>query len=171
MQEPNEPKPLVGTLLRRVIERRLTTGDQIAEICGVSPSTVYRWTRGQSEPDFEQVTRLVRRVTVPAIRKELVSLFVTGLPLELRWDDATAGPGERSVPNDADAMDLCLLTLSCLTQVMLNQRRAIQERSFTDDAKADVQRLMDVASEYLVAARRHIDAQPAVRRPARPVKR
>jgi len=68
---------LAGTL-QKLIDQKLTTAREIGELTGVAPSTVYRWIRGESEPDFDAVRLLVRHLKNADAIEALLTAFVAG---------------------------------------------------------------------------------------------
>ncbi len=69
---------MLAITLQRLVEQNLTTVKEIGELAGVSPSTVYRWIAGQSQPDFNAIRLLIRHLPNPQAQDALISLLTTG---------------------------------------------------------------------------------------------
>ncbi|MBI1370469.1 MAG: helix-turn-helix domain-containing protein [Planctomycetes bacterium] len=69
---------MLAKTLQRIIDDKLTTAREVGDLTGVAPSTVYRWIRGESEPDFNAVRLLVRHLHNPLAVEALLSAFVAG---------------------------------------------------------------------------------------------
>lgn len=69
---------MLAKTLAKLIDDKLTTAREIGELTGVAPSTVYRWIRGESEPDFNAVRLMVRHLQSPAAVEALLSAFTAG---------------------------------------------------------------------------------------------
>jgi len=64
--------------LNRMINKKQTTAREIAEMAGVSTSTVYRWIAGQSQPDFDSIRLLIRHLPNKKAQESLLSVFTMG---------------------------------------------------------------------------------------------
>lgn len=69
---------MICKTLQKVIDENLTTAREIGDLTGKAPSTVYRWIRGQSEPDFNTVRLLVRHLPNRRAAESILSAFTAG---------------------------------------------------------------------------------------------
>lgn len=69
---------MLSKTLAQLIDRKLTTAREIGELTGVAPSTVYRWIRGESEPDFNAVRLLVRHLHNIDCVEAILTAFTAG---------------------------------------------------------------------------------------------
>jgi len=69
---------VLSKTLATLIDRKLTTAREIGELTGVAPSTVYRWIRGESQPDFDAVRLLVRHLKKEDAIEAILSSFTAG---------------------------------------------------------------------------------------------
>lgn len=102
---------MLATALQRLIDQRLTTARELGDLAGVSPSTVYRWINGESQPDFHAVRLMLRHLKNHKAQQELLSVFTAGTAWQLIYADS-----ELDVNNDGridahDALDACISTV------------------------------------------------------------
>jgi transcriptional regulator with XRE-family HTH domain len=69
---------MLAKTLSRMIDTGMTSAKEIGELTGVAPSTVYRWVRGESQPDFDAIRLLVRHLKNPQAVEALLSAFIAG---------------------------------------------------------------------------------------------
>ena len=67
---------MIAPALQHLIDLKLTSAREISELTGVATSTVYRWAAGQSQPDFDAIRRLVRRLPNPRAQEALIQAFL-----------------------------------------------------------------------------------------------
>lgn len=91
--------------LNRLIEKKLTTAREIAELSGVSTSTVYRWIAGQSQPDFDSIRLLVRHLPNKAAQQSLLHTFTMGTSWQFTRPDLELDVNADGTVDAADALD------------------------------------------------------------------
>lgn len=69
---------MIAQTLQRLINERLTTARELAEISGVAPSTIYRWINGDSQPDFHSIRLMLRHLPSRCAQQKLLEAFTTG---------------------------------------------------------------------------------------------
>ena len=69
---------MLATTLQTLIDQKLTTAREIGDLTGVAPSTVYRWIRGESQPDFDAIRLLVRHLPNPKAQGSILAAFTIG---------------------------------------------------------------------------------------------
>ena len=70
--------------LDALIRQNLTSARELAELAGVSTSTVYRWIGGQSEPHFDSIRLLFRHLPNQEAQQALAAAFAAGTSWELK---------------------------------------------------------------------------------------
>ena len=70
--------------LESMLQQKLTTAKEMAELAGVSTSTVYRWVSGQSQPDFDSIRLLFRHLPNRDAQEALASAFAAGTDWQIR---------------------------------------------------------------------------------------
>jgi len=76
---------MFGTIIRELIDRKLTTLKELEEVTGRGTSTIYRWINDESEPHFTDVRLLVRQLEKPEAKRTLVGLLTSDLPIVVDW--------------------------------------------------------------------------------------
>ncbi|MDX1566105.1 MAG: helix-turn-helix transcriptional regulator, partial [Phycisphaeraceae bacterium] len=64
---------MIGKILQKLVDDKLTSVKEIGVLTGAAPSTVYRWIRGESEPSFDSIRLLIRHVPEPRAQAELLA--------------------------------------------------------------------------------------------------
>jgi AcrR family transcriptional regulator len=78
---------MLATTLQKLVEEGKTTVPELAELAGVSPSTVYRWLGRRSQPDFDSIRLLVRHLPDPMTQQSILALLTTGTSWRLTRHD------------------------------------------------------------------------------------
>ena len=91
--------------LNRMIEKKQTTAREIAEMAGVSTSTVYRWIAGQSQPDFNSIRLLVRHLPNKDAQETLLQTFTMGTTWQFARPDLELDVNADGKIDAADALD------------------------------------------------------------------
>ncbi len=91
--------------LNRMIQRKQTTAREIAEMAGVSTSTVYRWIAGQSQPDFDSIRLLVRHLPNKKAQESLLGVFTMGTAWQFACPDLELDVNADGKIDAADALD------------------------------------------------------------------
>ncbi len=133
-------EPIAQTL-QRLINDGHTTAREIGEYIGVSPSTVYRWINGESQPDFHSIRLMLRHLSSKAAQQTLVTAFLAGsewqaLPVEVDLDvngDGRIGPD--------DALDSSIHAVQAASESLTRIRE-----SFRDGRMSSVEcgRVLDI---------------------------
>ena len=82
---------MIGDLLRRLTDERLTTVHEIAELTGRGESTIYRWIAGDSRPDYGSIQKLVAGLKDRKAQQLIVEDMTRTLPLAMVWIDDPEG--------------------------------------------------------------------------------
>ncbi len=69
---------MLKQVLQRIIDQKWSNAREMAEVAGVSPSTVYRWIAGQTQPEFDAMRQLMRHLPDARAQEALLDLFTTG---------------------------------------------------------------------------------------------
>ena len=73
--------------LASMIKQNLTSAREMAELAGVSTSTIYRWIGGQSQPDFDSIRMLFRHLPSQEAQQALGAAFAAGSGWSLKAVD------------------------------------------------------------------------------------
>ena len=157
---------MLSLILRQLIEKKLTTVSEIVELTGRGETTVYRWVNGQSQPDFDDMRRLIRRLPKQSARQAILGFFTSDLPVAIEWlnDDieliAGLGSDERH-----QAFDLSLLALESMVDILNEIRPDGQSTQAYVEALSHI----EVVLRYMTLARRALIEQIEQRKKAKPL--
>ncbi len=154
---------MIGMVIRRLLDQKLTTIKELEEVTGRGTSTIYRWINGDSEPQFTDgepqftdVRLIVRHMRNPEARRTMISLLTSDLPIVVNWttDDEFTVQDERGRKHDGhEILDRTLLALNCLTDVLSEQNEAIHRQRLTEDTFASLITMMDQTIHHLTASK------------------
>lgn len=119
--------------LNRMIEMKQTTAREIAEMAGVSASTVYRWIAGQSQPDFDSIRLLVRHLPNKQAQESLLKTFTMGTTWQFACPDMELDVNADGKIDAADALDASIEAVHSSVKNLKQLRTAFHK----GDADAD----------------------------------
>ena len=119
--------------LNRMIEKKQTTAREIAEMAGVSTSTVYRWIAGQSQPDFDSIRLLLRHLPNKEAQASLLKTFTMGTTWQFACPDMELDVNADGKIDAADALDASIEAVHSSVQNLKQLRTAFRK----GDAEAD----------------------------------
>src|ERR1041384_5620406 len=96
---------MLAKTLSMLLDDRLTTAREIGELTGVAPSTVYRWGRGESQPDFDSIRLLVRHLKNPRAVEAILCAFTAGTGWSFRRSEQELDVNHDGRIDAADALD------------------------------------------------------------------
>lgn len=99
---------MLATALAKLIESETTSVTEVAELAGVSNSTVYRWISRRSEPSFDAIRRLIRGLPNPRAQEVLLSTLVTGTPYRLHATELALDVNNDGLIDGEDALDAAI---------------------------------------------------------------
>jgi hypothetical protein len=148
---------MLASILRTLVDEKLTTVSEISKLCRRGESTVYRWLSGASQPDFDDMRQLVRRLANPEAKRRLVELFASGLPVKLEWMPEDDDKSDRyDLAGDLEALDMSLLALECLTNVIHQERTMLRERKIDEHAVSRTMQMIDDTIRHLTISKRRL---------------
>lgn len=144
---------MISEVLQDLVDHHLTTVRELAEITGRGESTVYRWLSRESQPNFEDMRTLARKLSNDHARRRLIDLFTSGLPVVVEWmDHADPSLATDSEASAEVAMDQSLAALDNLSAVLVQQRRMIQQ-GVTKETAGTTLPLINDTIRHLTASR------------------
>lgn len=166
---------MISAALTNIIEQKLTTVGEISELAGVSPSTVYRWINGQTQPPYDAIRLLIRHMPDARAQRILLLYTIRGTPWQLRGPHETLDVNGDGQIDSNDALDSMIRIVRQASMSLSQIRDALREKPLTSQELMEaVETLEDVAIESCLAqqilARIQESHQRAGRRPARPVR-
>jgi len=157
---------MLNSLLARLVEEKLTSVREIAELTGRGESTVYRWLSRQSQPDFDDIRLLVRHLNSTEAQQRLIELFASGLPIVIEWKDEQRPAEEQT--DVFDALDFSLLALETFTDALARQRAIMRQSEQIEQGITESVALIDKTIQRLTTAKNILVDQAPRRRRARP---
>lgn len=124
--------------LNRMIEKKQTSAREIAEMAGVSTSTVYRWIAGQSQPDFDSIRLLVRHLPNKKAQAALLRVFTMGTQWQFAQPDLELDVNADGKIDAADALDASIEAVSSSAKNLKMLRAALR------DGKADADETLEL---------------------------
>lgn len=99
---------MLASALSKLIESEATSVTEVAELAGVSNSTVYRWIARRSEPSFDAIRRLIRGLPNPRAQEALLATLLTGTPYRLHATALALDVNQDGQVDGEDALDAAI---------------------------------------------------------------
>ena len=159
---------MLNLVLRQLIEKKLTTVREIVELTGRGETTVYRWVNGKTQPDFDDMRRLLRHLPDHTARQAILSFFTSDLPVEIEWlsDDIDLVPGVGDKEKH-HAFDLSLLALECMVDILGHVRHDTRNEALSSEANTEALAHIEAVMRYMTLARRALVEQGEQRKKAK----
>lgn len=161
---------MIRAVLQQLIDEHQLTVREISQITERGESTIYRWLNGESQPAYRDVASLVRNVSNPQAREQLLCVILAGLPVVVEWLEGA----ERDEGIDADARDvplrLSMRALQTLVNALALEQQGHNAKAYSDHHTNQIVKLLDEAIRNLTASKGWLlrNADPPRRR-ARPL--
>ncbi len=137
--------------LNRMIEKKQTTAREIAEMAGVSTSTVYRWIAGQSQPDFNSIRLLVRHLPNKEAQESLLQTFTMGTTWQFARPDLELDINADGKIDAADALDASIEAVHSSAKNLKTLRAAFRDgKADADEVLELIHLLQHTASQCLI---------------------
>lgn len=149
-------QPGFGTIIRHLLDAKLTTLKELEEVTGRGTSTIYRWMNGESEPHFTDMRLLVRHLSNPKARRTMVAMMTSDLPIVVNWvgEDDFIVEDEKGARHDGhDVLDRTIVALECLTHVIAEEHEAVRSGEVSAASFASLVTLMDDAIRHITASK------------------
>ena len=148
---------MLAQTLQRLIDQGYTSARELGDLAGVSPSTVYRWIAGQSQPDFDSIRMLVRHLPNQAAQEEILQSFTSGTDwlcsrLEMELDVNDEGQLDAE-----DAVDSTMEMIRCAGESLSKIRASSHTPMNSDETLATIALLNKVMQHCAVTQRVLVD--------------
>lgn len=145
---------MLNDTLQRIIDQEYTNAKEIAELAGVSSSTVYRWIAGQSQPDFDSIRLLVRLLPHQRAQRALIDAFLGGS----NWT-ATATEFDLDVNHDGrvdadDALDASVTAMKTSSDALQTVRAASRGRHLDSEETLELIALLNQTIRHCTVTQR-----------------
>ncbi len=136
---------MLATALQKLIDSEQTTVTEVAELAGVSNSTVYRWIARRSEPSFDAIRRLIRGLPDPRAQEMLLATIITGTSFRVQNYQLDLDINEDGVVNSEDALDAAIKVVRSAGRSLTSVRAAaVAGKVRKDEVVPLVEELNDV---------------------------
>jgi len=113
---------MLARTLQQLIEEDHTSVSEVAELAGVSNSTVYRWIARRSQPDFDAIRRVIRGLPSRHAQQSLLSVITTGTCWRLRNYELHLDINRDGKVDAEDALDATIRVVRSAGQSLANVR-------------------------------------------------
>lgn len=134
--------------LNRMIRKKQTTAREIAEMAGVSTSTVYRWIAGQSQPDFDSIRLLIRHLPNKKAQESLLSVFTMGTTWQFASPDLELDVNADGKVDAADALDASILAVHSAADNLKKLRAAFRDGMASSDQVLELVHLLQTTAGH-----------------------
>ena len=151
---------MLGSIIRYLLDNKLTSLKELEEVTGHGTSTLYRWMNGESEPHFTDMQLLIRQLK-PEARRALVGMITSDLPIVVNWltdDEGLKAEDESGKRHDGhEVLERTILALDCVTHAISEEHDAIRNQTLPRRAYGDLVRLMNDAIRHLTASKNMLE--------------
>ncbi len=148
---------MFGTVIRELLDRKLTTLKELEEVTGRGTSTIYRWINDETEPHFTDVRLLVRQLEKPEAKQTLVGLLTSDLPIVVDWlhEEGLPAADDQTSPQSTghEILERSLFALDCLSHVLSEGNEAIRKQELTSPAYVKIITLIDETIRHLTGCK------------------
>jgi AcrR family transcriptional regulator len=153
------------TTLQMLIDQGATSAREVAELAGVSTSTVYRWVSGQSQPDFDSVRLLIRHLPNRKAQQALLDVLITGTCWQLSHAELDLDVNHDGRIDTDDALDASVEAVRCAAESLATVRDANRGQSLSADQTLRLIALLnDVVRQCTITQRVLVELSEARRK-------
>lgn len=134
--------------LNRMIQKKQTTAREIAEMAGVSTSTVYRWIAGQSQPDFDSIRLLIRHLPNKKAQESLLSVFTMGTTWQFADVELELDINADGKIDAADALDASINAVHSSGKNLKMLRAAFRDGKANSDEVLELVHLLQTTAGH-----------------------
>ena len=130
---------MLARALKRIIDEKLSSVSEIAELAGVSTSTIYRWMGRESQPDFDSIRLIVRHLPDQEAQRAIIAAFTGGTAWHFDHQSAEDLDLNRDGRVDADdALDASIRLVRSAGNALVLIREASSSQNLTREDVAAV---------------------------------
>jgi len=118
--------PVLSRTLNQIIRKKWTNARELADLAGVSTSTVYRWIAGESQPDFDSVRLLLRHLPNRKAQESLLGAFCAGTGWSFTLNELELDVNADGKVDTEDALDAAISTVGHASDALKQTRAAAQ---------------------------------------------
>ena len=151
---------MFGTIIRQLLDQKLTSLKELEEVTGRGTSTIYRWINDETEPHFTDVRLLVRHLEQPQARHTLVGLLTADLPIVVDWlaEESRKDWGDETDAQRAghEVLERSLFALDCLSDALSEGNEAIRRQELSKASYVKIVTLIDTTIRHLTSAKNQL---------------
>lgn len=148
---------MLGKTLQRIIDEKCTTARELGDLAGVSPSTVYRWIAGQSQPDFDSIRMLVRHLPDPRAQQEILQSFTVGTDWHCTRLELELDVNDDGCIDSNDALDASIKAVRGCAESLDRVRASSHKPMNSDETLEALALLQNVVSHCTITQRVLVD--------------
>ena len=115
---------MIGKILQKLVDDKLTSVKEMGELTGAAPSTVYRWIREESEPSFDSMRLLIRHVPNPQAQAQLLAAVAYATTWHFYNIEAELDVNHDGVVDYKDALDATIEAVRSASEALSEVRQA-----------------------------------------------
>jgi len=120
-------QPILSRTLSEVVRKKWTSARELADLAGVSTSTVYRWIAGESQPDFDSVRLLLRHLPNRNAQEAVLGAFCSGSGWSFSFQEGDLDINHDGKIDAEDALDAAIQTVQHAASALKQTRSAARE--------------------------------------------
>lgn len=158
---------MIAETLEMLIEKQWSSAREMGEICDKAPSTIYRWIKGQSEPDFGSIQLLLRHLKNRQAQHALLTAFLSDSPWQAIRFDHDLDTNHDGRVNADDALAAAVKTVKLTGESLEVIHTACQQGRVDSEHAVDIISLLDEIAEQAQMARRIVAREVERRKKAK----
>lgn len=160
---------MLAATLNRLIDDKLTTPKELAQVAGVALSTVYRWLDRSGEPDFSQLIALMSKMSNLQAREGVLLALVADSDFHVMPRSGILDVNGDGVIDQHDALEAVCLAIGHTTNSLQAINQATHDRSLSNEELSQVQALLQEAMHQCATTQAVLVHMNTGRKPARPL--
>lgn len=148
---------MLGTIIRYLLDHKLTSIKEIEKVTGRGSSTIYRWMNGESQPQLMDMRLLIRNLANVEARRTILDLLTSDLPIVINWisngQDMTVEDDQGRKHDGHEVLDNSLLAMEILSKGLHEGHDAIRRQELPPEKYAQLVKMLDDTIRHLATSR------------------
>ncbi len=130
---------MLESTLQKLIDGKLTSAREIGDLTGVAASTVYRWIRGESQPDFDSIRLLVRHLPNVQAQGAILAAFTVGTTWRMYNHELDLDVNQDGIIDASDAVDASINAVRAASRSLSQVRDASRSGGLDNEKNASTE--------------------------------